>query len=84
MVFKKFRFVTLTRALAYFPWLPGIQIWRGDRAIGKVSSDWKFGKKITLPIALSLIKIENVKIITAWSGAFYKDIIIMSLRVLEF
>ena len=30
-----FWLVTLTPGLAYFPWLPGVQIWCGDRAIGK-------------------------------------------------
>ncbi len=27
--------------LAYFPWLPGLEIWRGDRAIRKVSLEIK-------------------------------------------
>ncbi len=31
----------LTQVLAFFPWLPGLQIWQGDRAIGKVSSEIK-------------------------------------------
>ncbi len=43
-----FLLVTLTRVLAYFefPLLPGLQIWCGDRAIGKVTSEKNFIKSV--------------------------------------